>query len=113
MLKCEWCHKSFGKKGKIFKHINITQEESVHLFCSLKCKDEWMVSFQSEKDKLGIEWLLGTYKERTFFLKRYVHIPFNKEINSWFSDDLNHPLPLKAVKKGSKYILKVNKEVIF
>jgi hypothetical protein len=69
-----------------------------------------MFSFRTEEYRKGIEWLLGTYKGHSFFLKKYVKIPINRENNSWFSEEINRLLPLKLIKRGRRRILKVKME---
>jgi len=98
-MNCEHCNKPFGykKNGKQYKHINIGQQISTHLFCSKGCKTNWCFSVQKNglipkenssnllldlEDKLLSEIkdlsALEDFLSKPEYKKRYIEI-LNKE----------------------------------
>ena len=98
-MNCEYCKKPFGvkKNGREYKHINIGQPISIHLFCTKACKTDWCYAVQENKlnpnektsnlqinleDKLVSEIkdlsALEEYLSNQEYKKRYIEI-LNKE----------------------------------
>ena len=96
---CEYCKKPFGykKNGKQYKHVNIGQPISIHLFCTKECKTNWCYAVQENKlnpnektsnldlnleDKLVSEIkdlsALEEFLSKPEYKKRYIEI-LNKE----------------------------------
>ena len=98
-MYCEYCKKPFGykKNGKQYKHVNIGQRISIHLFCSRGCKTNWCFAVQENRmnpnensssllinleDKLVSEIkdlsALEDFLSKKEYKKRYIEI-LNKE----------------------------------
>ena len=98
-MNCEYCKKAFGvkKNGRQYKHINIGQRISIHLFCTKACKTLWCYAVQENRvnpnentsnlelnleDKLVSEItdlsVLEEYLSKQEYKKRYIEI-LNKE----------------------------------
>jgi hypothetical protein len=98
-MNCEYCKKQFGikKNGKQYKHINIGQPISIHLFCTKECKTNWCYAVQENilnpnektsnldlnlEDKLVSEIkdlsALEEYLSKPEYKRRYIEI-LNKE----------------------------------
>ncbi len=98
-MYCEYCKKPIGykKNGKEYKHVNIGQTISVHLFCSRGCKTNWCFAVQENRmspnensssllvnleDKLVSEIkdlsALEDFLSKKEYKKRYIEI-LNKE----------------------------------
>jgi hypothetical protein len=74
---CEYCGKLFSKlkKGRI-EHINITQETQKHLFCSIKCKEEWCLHIKKHPIGVMVMWSIGHFNNRFFFVKNFKRVRY-------------------------------------
>ena len=110
---CEYCGialKSLGKK--IVEHINISQPQKTHYFCSQVCKDKWCLQLQKNKTRLLVTWCVGSYIDRYFFVKKLmrVHSPslLGSESNkSYFKSNFQEVETLELVEFNGKRVLKV------
>ena len=50
-MYCEYCNKPFGQKKneRKYRHINIRQPISTHVFCSRDCKTKWCFAVQNDE----------------------------------------------------------------
>ena len=110
---CEYCGASLKRLGKnVIEHVNVSQPQQRHQFCSLICKESWCLQVQNKKCRLFVMWCIGSYVGRYFFLKRLIRVRSPSLLGSmanksYFKSNLHEIKSLKLVDLNGKKILKV------
>lgn len=103
-LLCEYCRKLISGKG--VKLINLAIKVSIRLFCSKKCKDLWVFNYQANRKGGVVAWVIGTYFDKFYFIKRILKVKGPNRQITYFSNDINKPKSLEIADKG---VLRVSK----
>lgn len=69
-MRCEYCGLKLGTKSSDITHINITQAQKEHYFCSELCKNKWCFRIQKSSYVVLILWSIGKFRDRYFFVKK-------------------------------------------
>jgi len=104
---CWYCLKSFSHQPVRF--VNVAHNPSEMIFSSFRCKAEWCFDTQQQKLSEMVEWMVGTYRGKFYFIKRIRKNRAQNSKSSRFSRDLRKIQPLELRKQGPLKILKVAK----
>ena len=110
---CEYCGDSIRSLGKkLVEHINISQPQQTHLYCSQSCKDKWCIQLLRKKTRLLVIWSVGSYVGRYFFVKKLMKVRspslLGSESNkSYFKSQFQEIEVLELVELNGKNVLKV------
>jgi len=113
MMICEYCGDSLKSTGKkAIEHVNVSQSQQTHYFCSLACKDKWCLQLQKNKSRLLVMWCIGSYVGRYFFIKKLMRVRspslLGSETNkSYFKSNFQEIEALELVELNGRKILKV------
>lgn len=113
MMICEFCGVSLKSPGKkIVEHINISQPQQSHQFCSQTCKDKWCLQLQKKKSRLIVIWSVGSYVGRYFFVKKLMKIRSpsllgSETRKSYFKSNFHEVESLELVDLNGRKVLKV------
>lgn len=115
MMICEYCGESFkiqGSEKKIVEHVNIAQKTRRHSFCSLRCKDKWSLQVQNRKSRMIVNWAIGSYIDKYFFLKKLMKVRSpsllgSETKKSYFKSNFDEIETLELINSNGKKVLKV------
>ncbi|MFX0076095.1 MAG: hypothetical protein ACFE96_11670 [Candidatus Hermodarchaeota archaeon] len=102
--------RNIGKK--IVEHINISQHQQIHQFCSQSCRDKWCAQLQRKKTRIIVVWSIGSYVGRFFFVKKLMKIRSpsllgSEPHKSFFKSNFGEIESLELVDLNGRKVLKV------
>ncbi|MFX0049574.1 MAG: hypothetical protein ACFE8G_15680 [Candidatus Hermodarchaeota archaeon] len=110
---CEFCGVLLRiSEKRVVKHVNISQPQQTHQFCSHRCKDKWCLQLQKKKSRLIVIWSVGSYVGRYFFVKKLMKVKslslLGSETNkSYFKANFHKIESLELVNLNGRKVLKV------
>lgn len=104
---CEYCKSIINRKtSKSNLLVNACQIPSKRVFCSKKCKNKWIRAVQKNKEKEIVEWAIGVFFERCFFVQKILKAKAINNLCSYFSRNLGRLEKLELIEKKGMNILR-------
>lgn len=106
MFNCEYCDK-LVKRKKPIKQVNVSQNPSEHWFCSKNCREVWRYEVQKGRTRRIIEWIIGEYESKSFFLQRIIYVKAHRPFNTRFSYRFFNVKTLELTQRNTLKVVKV------